>query len=207
MEPRQNKRTQQTRERIRATAYRLFLQQGYQMTSIESILSEAGISSKETFYRYYASKEELFVAVLSHLTLEQPGFATKRSDLPVPHDLPSLSQTLTTLAREILSMMSQPQYLALVRVIIAETSRFPQLGMLFFSNVPLRGIALITGLLQAAKQQEIIADIELEPVARALLGGLVTYAISTSLMGEQAQPFSLDHADALVALIIRALKP
>src|SRR6266568_5177680 len=77
MEHRQNRRAQQTREQIRAAAYRLFLQHGYMSTSTDAILAEAGISSKETLYRHYASKEALFVDVLSHLTMEQPGFSEK----------------------------------------------------------------------------------------------------------------------------------
>src|SRR6266550_4500885 len=160
MEHRQNTRAQQTRERLRAAAHRLFLQHGYQATSIDAILAEAGISSKETFYRHYASKEALFVDVLSHLTMEQPGFSEKLSALPTPHDLPSLRQALTMLAREILSMMSQPGYLALVRIIIAEAPRFPQLGPLFFSTVPQRGFTIIAALLRAAREQQIIAGVD-----------------------------------------------
>ncbi len=45
MERRQSGRAQQTRERLRAAALRLFLQQGYPATSIDAILAEAGISS------------------------------------------------------------------------------------------------------------------------------------------------------------------
>src|SRR5437016_12433063 len=132
MEYRQNTRTQQTRQRIRAAALRLFLQQGYLATSIDAILAEAGISSKETLYRHYSSKEALFVDVLSHLTMEQPGFSEKLAALPAPDDLASLHQALLQLSREILSMMYQPGYLPLVRMIIAESSRFPQLGTLIF---------------------------------------------------------------------------
>ncbi len=40
MEQRQNTRTQQTRERLRAAAHRLFLQQGYLATSIDAILTK-----------------------------------------------------------------------------------------------------------------------------------------------------------------------
>src|SRR2546422_9953327 len=127
MAHRQNPRAQQTRERLRAAAPRLFLQQGYLATSIDAFLGEAGISSKETLYRHYANKEALFVDVLSHLTMEQPGFSEKLAALPTPHDLPSLRQGLTQLFREIISMISQPGYIPLVRMIITETTRFPQL--------------------------------------------------------------------------------
>src|SRR5260370_42316099 len=116
MKQRQNIRAQQTQERLRTAAHRLFIQQGYQATSIDSIISEASISSKETFYRYYSSKESLFVDVLSHLTLEQPGFSNKLAALPSPHDLPSLHQTLLQLSLQLLSMMCQPAYLPLLRL-------------------------------------------------------------------------------------------
>ncbi|MBO0780962.1 MAG: TetR/AcrR family transcriptional regulator, partial [Ktedonobacteraceae bacterium] len=131
METRQNKRAQKTREQIRAAAQQLFLQHGYLATSTDAIMAAAGISSKETLYRHYASKEELFVDVLGNLTLAQPGFSSRLSEMIPPHDLPSLRQALTMVAHEILSMMTQPTYLALLRVILAELPRFPQLGPLF----------------------------------------------------------------------------
>jgi TetR/AcrR family transcriptional regulator, mexJK operon transcriptional repressor len=207
MDHRQNTRAQQTHERLRAAAHRLFLQQGYLATSIDAILAEAGISSKETLYRHYANKEALFVDVLSHLTLEQPGFSEKLAALPTPHDLPSLRQALTTLAREILSMMSQPGYLPLVRMIIAEAPRFPQLGTLFFSTVTQRGLAILSSLLQEACEQQIIADIDFDAVTHTLLGGLLTYVIMNLVLGEEAHPPALDRADAVVEVLMRALTP
>ena len=207
MENRQTTRTQQTRERLRAAAHRLFLQQGYLATSVDAILAEAGISSKETLYRHYANKEALFVDVLSHLTMEQPGFSEKLATLSAPQDLPSLRQALTLLSREILSMMSQPGYLPLVRMIIAESPRFPQLGTLFFSTVTQRGLGMLTALLQAAREQQLIADIDFDAVTHMLLGGLLTYVMVSMVFGEEAQPPALDRADAVVEVIMRALTP
>ena len=208
MEHRQNTRAQQTRERIRAAALRLFLQHGYLATSIDAILTEAGISSKETLYRYYASKEELFTEVLSYLTLEQPSFSEKIAALPMPDDLPSLRQTLVQLARAILSIMGQPEYLALVRIIIAEAPRFPQLGSLFSATVPQRALTIVTALLRGAREQQIIADVDLDAVTHALLGGLLSHAIAGLVLArEEVQPPALDRADALVEVMMRALTP
>ena len=208
MESRQTTRTQQTRDRLRTAAHRLFLQQGYLATSIDAILAEAGISSKETLYRHYANKEALFVDVLSHLTMEQPGFSEKLAALPPPQDLPSLSNALKLLLREILSMISQPGYLPLVRMIIAEAPRFPQLGTLFFSTVTKPGLAIITALLQEAREQQIIADLDFDAVTHTLLGGLLTYVLTSLVLGgEEAQPPALGRADAVVEVIMRALTP
>jgi AcrR family transcriptional regulator len=208
MEHRQNTRAQQTRERLRAAAHRLFLKQGYLATSIDAILAEAGVSSKETLYRHYANKEALFVDVLSHLTMEQPGFSEKLEALPMPRDLSSLHQALTHLSREILSMMSQPGYLPLVRMIIAESPRFPRLGTLFFSTVTQRGLSIITTLLQEAREHQIITDLDLDVVTHTLLGGLLTYVLTSLVLGgEEVQPPALDRADAVAEVIMRALTP
>ena len=120
----------------------------------------------------------------------------------------SQEEALTQLSREILSLMRQPEYLALVRIIIAEAPRFPQLGSLFFSTVPQRGFTLIMALLQAAREQQLIADVDFEVVARALLGGLLSYAITGLLFAEEETRLpSLDHADEVVQIIMRALAP
>jgi AcrR family transcriptional regulator len=208
MEDRANSRAQQTRERLRTAAHRLFLRQGYLATSVDAILAEAGIASKETLYRHYANKEALFADVLSHLTMEQPGFSERLTALPAPHDLQSLRQALTALAREILTMMNQPGYLPLVRMVIAESPRFPQLGSLFFSTVTERGLTLIKGLLQSAREQRLIAEVDLEAVARTLLGGLLAFALMNLVVAEEeAQSIPIARADAVVEIIMRALTP
>ena len=208
MERHADGRVQQTRERLRVAAHRLFLRQGYLATSIDAILAEAGIASKETLYRHYASKEALFADVLSHLTMEQPGFSERLTALPAPDDLEALRRALTTLAREILAMMNQPGYLPLVRMVIAEAPRFPQLGSLFFATVTERGLSLITGLLRAARERRLIAAVDPEAVAHTLLGGLLTYVITNLVLGEdEAQPIPLERADAVVEIIMRALTP
>ena len=145
---------------------------------------------------------------LSHMTMEQPDFSKKLADLPSPHNLPSLRQALLQLSSEILSMMCQPGYLPLVRMIIAELPRFPQLGTLFFSTVTQRGLAIISSLLQAARGQQVIADIDFDAVSRMLLGGLLSYAISGLISAEeQTQPPPSDRAEALIEVIMRALTP
>jgi TetR/AcrR family transcriptional regulator, mexJK operon transcriptional repressor len=208
MERQPNGRTQRTRERLRAAAHRLFLQQGYLATSVDAILAEAGISSKETLYRHYANKEALFVDVLSHLTMEQPGFSERLAALPPPHDLASLRQALSQLSHEIVSMMSQPGYLPLVRMVLAEEPRFPQLGSLFFATVTQRGIAIIMGLLLAARERQLIADVDLAAVTHTLLGGLVTSVLLSHVLAkEETQPSAYSRADGVVEVIMRALTP
>jgi AcrR family transcriptional regulator len=51
------------RQRIVATALNLFYRQGYLATGINQVIAEAGVS-KNTFYYYFPSKEDLCVAYL-----------------------------------------------------------------------------------------------------------------------------------------------
>jgi len=199
-------RTEKTRQCILAAAQRLFLERGFQATSTDAILAEAGVSSKETLYRYFASKEELFVAVLGSLTTEQPDFSARLAALPPPRDLRAPRESLTTAAREILTLMCQPSYLALWRTMIAEAPRFPQLGAAFFSAIPQRGFTLVGSLLCAAREQRIIAEADFEAVMRMVLGGLLSYALTELLVPEQeTRPPTPDRADAMVDVILRAV--
>ncbi len=205
-ETRVNSRAQRTREQIRTAAYRLFIRHGYLGTSTDAILAEAGVVSKETLYRHYASKEELFMDVLAHLTLSQPGFSSRLAQLPAPRDLPSFRQDLTTIAREILALLTQPEYLALVRVVFAESTRFPQIGPLFRAAVPERGLALISSLLDQSREQGLIANVDIDAVTHVLLGGLLTYALlDYVLAGEDAAPPAPERADAVVEVVMRAV--
>src|SRR2546430_12834215 len=52
-----------TRERVIATATRLFAERGYDATSIETVLHEAEVS-RGALYHHFGNKEALFEAVL-----------------------------------------------------------------------------------------------------------------------------------------------
>ncbi|MCX2715882.1 TetR/AcrR family transcriptional regulator [Mycolicibacterium sp. J2] len=51
------------RDRILATAYRLFYRDGIRATGIDKVIAEAGVT-KVTFYRHFASKDALILAFL-----------------------------------------------------------------------------------------------------------------------------------------------
>ena len=57
------RRSNETRGLFLDAAYRLFARQGYGQTSVDGIIAEAG-ASKGAFYHHFASKEELFRALL-----------------------------------------------------------------------------------------------------------------------------------------------
>jgi AcrR family transcriptional regulator len=71
---RATERAQTTRQRFLTVATRLFAERGYEGTSIEAILEEAG-ASRGSLYHHFPGKDALFEAVLTRL-LEDTGQQT-----------------------------------------------------------------------------------------------------------------------------------
>jgi TetR/AcrR family transcriptional repressor of mexJK operon len=61
----------QKQSTIVQAALDLFLEQGYGATSMDAVASRAGVT-KQTVYRYYPSKEELFTAVMEKIRADEP---------------------------------------------------------------------------------------------------------------------------------------
>jgi AcrR family transcriptional regulator len=73
---RQRKKTA-TRDRLRASALRLFGEQGYEATTVEQIAAAAGVSHM-TFFRYFPSKEDVVLSdaydpVIASLIAQTPA--------------------------------------------------------------------------------------------------------------------------------------
>src|SRR6266581_2772628 len=108
-------------ERILDAATHLFLSHGYGVTSIEAVARRARVS-KRTFYHRFDDKPALFVAVVHRII----------DGLRPPADLPllegDLEEILRRLAGLILRAALSPQAIALHRMIVAESARFPKLA-------------------------------------------------------------------------------
>lgn len=59
MARRQQEKSEQTRKELKSSAYKLFLEKGYDRTTIAEITSNAGYATG-SFYRHWKEKEELF---------------------------------------------------------------------------------------------------------------------------------------------------
>jgi TetR/AcrR family transcriptional repressor of mexJK operon len=110
------------RLRILEVATQLFLAQGYESTTIEAVAARAGIS-KRTLYHRFEDKSALFTAVV-HNIIEQirPPAGVPLIEGATLHDV------LRRLANMILRAALAPPALALHRLIMAESARFPELA-------------------------------------------------------------------------------
>jgi TetR/AcrR family transcriptional repressor of mexJK operon len=131
-------------ESILAAAKRTFLESGFGAVSMDTIAREAGVS-KATVYAHFASKEELFGAVIGNECERYfAGFSAGELD---PGDVRT---SLTTLSRRFLDLLLSPDAIALHRIILGEVSRFPALGEVFWHAGPERNLGQIESFLRAA---------------------------------------------------------
>src|SRR5215467_8601012 len=181
-------RAEKKRAQIRAAAKHLFLQHGFQGTSTDAIAAAASIS-KETLYRYYAKKEDLFVDVLRSLAIERVFWAQLMERSTEPRNAQELRVLLRATAQGLLETMMQPEYLAILRLIMAELPRFPELGTLFRQAVPEQGFRYFLTLLRSGQRNGVVrAHIDPSTVARMFLGTLLTYTLLDGLMQNMQAP-------------------
>jgi AcrR family transcriptional regulator len=139
------RRSARKRRAIHEAATSLFLRNGYLGTSMDEIAALAGVS-KQTVYKQFADKERLFseivVATVDEIAdPDQDEVLNLRDSGDVEHDLRDF-------ARRQLRAVMQPRLLQLRRLVIAEASRFPQLGQLFYERGPGRTIDALATMFQ-----------------------------------------------------------
>ncbi|MGD2119389.1 MAG: TetR/AcrR family transcriptional regulator [Chromatiales bacterium] len=123
-------------------ATRIFLQQGYSNTSMDAIAREAGVS-KQTIYNHYGNKQALFSDIITQHC--QDVLLTM---LETEHARQNTAAALSEFAETLLSIILQPSVLALHRLIIAESARFPELGELYYRVGPERGNRVVAKYLE-----------------------------------------------------------
>ncbi len=122
-------RGQQRLCKIVEAATTQFLKVGYDQTSIDTIVELSG-GSKATVYSYFPTKADLFRAVVDAVVSDVP-----ETRLDVSKDIRS---ELVAFGIERLKIVSCEQHRALLRLVIAERERFPDLAKLYFERGPRR---------------------------------------------------------------------
>jgi TetR/AcrR family transcriptional regulator, mexJK operon transcriptional repressor len=131
-------------ETILAAAKQMFLEHGFGAVSMDALARTAGVS-KATVYAHFAGKEELFGAVIERQCEQYfSGFSADELD---PRDVRG---SLGVLGRRFLDLVLSPDGIALHRIIVAEVSRFPALGQVFWRAGPERERVQIQGFLARA---------------------------------------------------------
>ncbi len=175
-------RQEAKREQIRSAARDLFLKNGYAETSMDAVTAAAGIS-KETLYRYYETKADLFADVLGQLIARPAVEGASRSRPPAPRSAQELEEQLVDFAEGYLSRVMSSTQLDLLRVVIAEGGRFPDVGEAFRAGLAAAGADTVWATILGAQSSGLLAGwVDPRRAARALAGLLLVFIIGDGLL-------------------------
>ena len=140
---------------ILTAALGVFLRSGYGASTVDELAAAAQVT-KRTLYAYYGDKAGVFAAMVTDLA------AAVSLDAATDRD------TLETLAARIVSRLHSDELVGLHQLVIAESTRFPELAVILHSSGDARHIGRLAEHLRAERgpASEPLA----EPLFSLLLG-------------------------------------
>jgi TetR/AcrR family transcriptional regulator, mexJK operon transcriptional repressor len=194
-------------QQIRTAAQELFLHNGFSATSTDAIAAKAGVS-KQTLYRYYSSKEILLSDVLEQLINNFPSSSFALTEnIQAVQNREQLKQFLLTFATQFINNLMHENYIALMRIIVFESARVPELGQLFKKTIPARIIHNLTSILVCASQKGLAHYTDEETTVRMLIGPLLTYVILDGLLktDQYSQPPDKSQIERIVSMFMQVI--
>jgi len=189
------------RESFLAAALKSFLDKGYAATSIEAIAREAGVA-KITIYRQFDNKEALFREVVHR------AVSSARDSMQttlVQRDIDERHMLLDLIERMYLAA-TEPQTLALLRLVIAEAVRFPELAKSLYAENSYVLAPVVEYLSQAHRAGTLhVPSPELAAIQLSTLAfGGVRFFISKPLAGPEERRA---WAEGILALVMHGWAP
>jgi TetR/AcrR family transcriptional repressor of mexJK operon len=201
-------RAARKRVQIQRAAVGPFLQHGYAGTGIDDIAAAARIS-KQTLYKHFANKEELFLSIIHDTVGEVLDELFHRIDARL-EEVANLEEELLALASRYIKLIMRPELLALRRLVIGEAARFPEIGDVWWREGPARFTGeLAPQLKRLANDGQLTLD---DPVlAAAHFNWLILSIPMNAAMFCPGREFSQEeldhHAAAGVRVFLAAYRP
>ena len=167
------------REQILEAAAKVFPQNGYQETTIQDIAQKAEISSS-AIYQYFASKEELFLALT-----ERISFIDFMKDITLSKEqkktnIEDLRQVLIELADAFLD--AHRTNLEVMRLQISETRHFPEIGIQYCKNLIIPIESYLKQYLEFLIQEGVLPKFEVSLAIHAFFGIFLNFILAEELM-------------------------
>lgn len=185
-------RGQRRRCEILAVAERILLSHGFAETTMQRVAEEAG-ASKETLYRHFKSKDDLLIEIVlartEELRASLDGNFESRESVPV---------VLRAIGRNLLEAMGGTDVIPLLRIVVTETVRNPDLGLALFTVGPDRTHRLLTAYLEAAKGRGEFKGEDPALAASLYIGAVLGNTTLMNLLNPQARPMEASEIEARV---------
>ena len=174
--------------RILAAAASLILLRGFDSMTVDEVATTAGVG-KATVYRRWARKEDLAVAAMEQLYLDE---------MPPP-DTGSIRGDLHALYASVITFVNSPAGIDYVRTTIKESMRDERIATLYREATERAELTARTVYERAIERGEVRADIPVDATVQ-IIGGLVVMRAIT----RQDMP-TIDEVDALVDLVLHGI--
>lgn len=148
-------------------AFRLFTEHGFNGVSVDEVVASAG-GSKATLYRYFASKQELFEAIIKDLG---EGALPPETDAEI--EVLDLPTALYRLGSGIAAAALSERAIVLLRLAIGEVQRFPELGKVLFERGPGVSYERFGRLVRARITTGELRPFDVDIAAEQFIGGIV----------------------------------
>ena len=124
-------RSERKRRLLLQAATEVFLDKGYDSTSMDDVATRASVS-KPTVYKYFFDKERLFAEIVRVTADEIDDLVRLVAETMAAQT--SLESGLIVLARRFIGALMQPRVLRLRRLVIANAERFPDVGRSWYEQ-------------------------------------------------------------------------
>jgi len=147
-EPRYRRRKEDRPQEITAAAFEAFAEKGFARTRIDDVAKRAGVS-KGLLYLYFKTKEELFKAVVKSVVI-------RRVDRLIENVESTELSSEDFIRGPLLSFLKHipgSPVAIVVRLLISEGPRHPDLVDYYYENVVAKGLAAISGIVKRGVTQ------------------------------------------------------
>jgi TetR/AcrR family transcriptional regulator, mexJK operon transcriptional repressor len=174
--------------RLLDVATRLFMEHGYEGTSMDAVAEMAGVG-KPTLYSRYRDKRDLFEAVLTarinDWLLPIAQVAEGEGDKAPSGDLEAV---LDEISRAMLRHMLKPGAGALQRVIAAQKLKFPELARFAYEQGWVRAVEGVANILRSFAARGIVHAPDPELAAEIFLNLIIGSTSRAALYGVEIAP-------------------
>ncbi|MBN6039954.1 TetR/AcrR family transcriptional regulator [Amycolatopsis sp. 195334CR] len=164
---------QEKRALIVTAATALFLELGYDRTSLARIAESSGVS-RATLFKQFPSKAALFDAIVTE------SWSTAEEEAPPPAG--NVVDGLGTIGRRYAALLGRPQMTDLFRIVIAELPRFPELAHAQFAQGKLPYFDSVRRYLLAEQEAGTVRIEDVDLAATQFLGMISNYVFWPTLL-------------------------
>lgn len=187
------------RHEIVRAAVKVFLENGYAATSMNRVADEAGVI-KATIYSHFKDKEQLFTAIFQEVVLNKVEVDFEKLE---PHvvTLP-IDQFIETLYTRFKVLENDPEYATLLRLLIGESGRFPELPEIYTKLIVNKGMLLAKTYFDAHPEYGIEDSLA---AAHCVCGLFFSRFVWQRILGaERVLPLETDRIKAVILDLIQS---